>query len=393
MSEMKLTIEPKELWARLHGDGEPFFILDVRNAEDAARWRIEGPREVPSVNVPYFSFIDDEDGAVAQVPAGLGEAVVICARSHSSELVAEVLRAHGRRALNLAGGMAAWGDLHVPLLVHREPAFELWQLNRFGKGCLSYAVLSGGEAAIVDPSRFADVYESFAREHGVRVVEVLETHVHADHLSGGAALAARTGARYRVLEGAGHEPRLGVEVTPFEDGETELRLGGAGGISIGARAIRTPGHTPGSVSYLVGGRFLLSGDTLFVHGVGRPDLGGHVEEWGRALFSTLRDVVSRFPDEMVVLPAHFSGAREESEGGVVRGALGELRRNAPELRIASAEEFVAAMKAGVKEPPVIYGEIMKANLGLVDPGEKAAEWELGRNECAATAARRLAACG
>jgi len=77
----------------------------------------------------------------------------------------------------------------------------------------------------------------------------------------------------------------------------------------------------------------------------------------------------------------------------VRGRLGTLRSNSPEFAITDPEEFVRTMKAGVKEAPAIYGEIIKANLGLIDPGDKAGEWELGKNECAATAAKRRAAQG
>ena len=154
-----------------------------------------------------------------------------------------------------------------------------------------------------------------------------------------------------------------------------------------ANALPTPGHPPGSTSYLVDGRYVLSGDTLFVRGVGRPDLGGHAEEWGRMLHRTLREVVAGLPDGTVVLPGHFADVDEEDGLGLVSGELGKLRAEAPEFAIADPEAFVAAMRAGVKEAPAIYGEIVRANLGLVDPGERASEWELGKNECAASAGR------
>lgn len=388
--ETRTELSPRELWDRLHGreDGR-FFLLDVRNEEERKGWRIEGPADVPVVELPYFAFVDDEEGSIARVPAGLGEAVVVCAKGGSSEYVAELLRARGRPAVSLAGGMVAWGELHVPVRIPTDGAYELWQLNRYGKGCLSYVVIAGGEAAVVDPSRFPALYEGLVAERGARIVEILETHVHADHLSGGPALAKRTGARYRVLAGAGPEPDVGVPIEPIGE-SAAIRLGGEGGVTVEARALRTPGHTPGSVSYLVGGRHLLSGDTLFVRGVGRPDLGGHVEEWGRMLHRTLREVVAGLPDGTEVLPAHFSGVGEEDGHGLVHGGLGRLRAIAPELSIADPAAFVAAIRAGVKEPPAIYAEIVRANLGLVDPGERATEWELGKNECAASARRAIA---
>ncbi len=391
----KKELSVHELYERLYRPEEAkrWFLLDVRNEDETKGWRVEGPAPVPYVNVPYFAFIDDPEAALKRVPADLGEAVVVCAKGSSSEFVAEVLRDAGRPAVNVAGGMIAWGDFHVPLRVpveaDAEGRFELWQFNRYGKGCLSYVVIARGEAIVVDPSRFPELYERFARSRGAKIVEVLETHVHADHLSGGAQLAKRNGARYRVLNANGAEPTLGVALSPLE-GNLEIRLGGEQGVTVSAKALRTPGHTPGSTSYLVDGRYLLSGDTLFVQGVGRPDLGGHVDAWGRALFHSLKDVVSALPDDVQILPAHFGSYEEADARGLVHGKLGELRAKSPELAISDEDEFVRAMRAGVKEAPAIYGEIVKANLGLVDPGDKAGEWELGKNECAATAAKRRA---
>jgi glyoxylase-like metal-dependent hydrolase (beta-lactamase superfamily II) len=390
----KSEIDVRELWDRLHGRHEGrWYVLDVRNEEEFARWRVEGALEVPQVNVPYFGFIDDPEKALEQVPRDLGEAVVLCAKGDSSEFVKDVLVEAGLPAVHVAGGMIAWGDLHVPIPVDLDeanPGFELWQFNRYGKGCLSYAVVANGEAAIVDPSRFTELYERFADERGVGIVEVLETHVHADHLSGGADLARRVDARYRVVNGLGADPAFpGVDVQPLEN-DAPLRIGGADGITMQAQVLRTPGHTPGSTSYLIGGKYLLSGDTVFVQGVGRPDLGGHVEEWGRELHRTLRHVVGALSPDTTVLPAHFAGPGEAEPTGVVRGRLGEIRDRAPEFAIEDPVEFVERMKANIKDPPAIYAEIVKANLGLVDPGEQAGEWELGKNECAATAAKRRA---
>lgn len=386
ITEMK----PLELWRWLYGQGQAprFFLLDVRNADEVARWQIEGAIDMPRVTVPYFEFIDDEQAAMAKVPDDLGLAIVVCAKGDSSDFVARTMRDAGRRAVNLTDGMLGWGDLHVPIPVPLpDERFELWQVSRFGKGCLSYVVVAGGEAAVVDPSRFVDFYESFVRDRGARIVEVLETHIHADHVTGGPQLARQTGARYRVLNGPGHEPQVGVTITPLTEGE--IRLGGVDGVSLAARPLKTPGHTPGSTSYLVDGRWLLSGDTLFVKGVGRPDLGGQAEAWGRALFDTLHGVVASLPDEIEVLPAHFGCRTEADATGLVHGRLGALRRTAPEFAIDDVETFVAAMKAGVREPPASYGDIVRANLGLLHPSnDEAAEWELGRNECAAGAGIR-----
>jgi len=242
---------------------------------------------------------------------------------------------------------------------------------------------AGRDAVVVDPSRTVEWYEGFVQRLGARVVQVLDTHVHADHVSGGPALAARAGAPYFVSAGPGFE--LSQPVRPLADGET-LRLGGEAGVSLQVRLVATPGHTPGSSSYLVGRRHLLTGDTLFVRSVGRPDLGGHVVEWGRALFHTLRERLAALPGDTVVLPAHYAGPDEIGPDGVVSGRLDDLRRTVPELSIQTEEAFVAAMQAALTTPPAAYAEIIRVNLGLgAAAPDKMVEWELGKNQCAAAA--------
>jgi len=377
------SIEVGDLLSRADA-GEPLLLLDVRNDEEFDAWRFEGRRLIETLHIPYFDFIEDAPGCVDRLPRNR-EIVVLCAQGGSSAMVVDTLREAGVGARNVAGGMVAYGEylqpVRVPVDAAEAVSWEIWQVNRRGKGCLSYVVRSGREAIVVDPSRDVQWYEGFVRRLGARVVQVLDTHVHADHLSGGPALAIRSGAPYFVKAGEGFELRQPVE--PLADGQ-ELRLGGEAGVTVQVRIMATPGHTPGSSSYLVGRRHLLTGDTLFVKSVGRPDLGGHVVEWGRALFRTLRERLAKLPEDTVVLPAHYAGPDEIGPDAVVAAPLAVLRRTVPELQIADEEVFVAAMRAALKPPPAAYAEIIRANLGLVAvEGDKATEWELGKNQCAA----------
>jgi glyoxylase-like metal-dependent hydrolase (beta-lactamase superfamily II) len=225
-------------------------------------------------------------------------------------------------------------------------------MNRRGKGCLSYVILTDGEAIVIDPSRNAGEYERFVASLGATIAGAFDTHVHADHISGTPKLArhANVPASIRILE--------------------------------------TPGHTPSSRSFLIGDRYLLTGDTIFVESVGRPDLGGQVVEWGRMLFHTLTERIATLPDETVILPAHYASTSEIGSDGVVSGRLGNLRRTVPELQIRSEGEFIEAMKKALKTPPEVYEKIIRVNLGqqAVDE-ETATEWELGKNECAASVRR------
>jgi glyoxylase-like metal-dependent hydrolase (beta-lactamase superfamily II) len=194
---------------------------------------------------------------------------------------------------------------------------------------------------------------------------VLDTHVHADHLSGRRELAARTGAKHSIEPGA------------------SIALDGG---KLAIRSLASPGHTPESVLYLVGTSHLLTGDTLFVSGVGRPDLGGEVVAWGRELFRTLRERIADLPDDVVVLPAHYGSPAEIGPDGVVSGRLGDLRRDVQEMKIRDERGFVEAMRAAVREAPAAYARILRANRGLESPSEEEKlEWELGKNRCAAEA--------
>jgi glyoxylase-like metal-dependent hydrolase (beta-lactamase superfamily II) len=384
------TVEVGALLPRLDR-GEDVFLLDVRNAEEFETWKIEPRRPVDTLHLPYFDFIEDAEASIAKVPRGR-DVVVLCAQGGSSEMVAGMLQDAGIPSANIKGGMIAYGAyleaVRVPLEAAPAARYELWQVNRRGKACLSYVVVSNGEAVVVDPSRHVGWYEAFTAGRGARVVRVLDTHVHADHVSGGPALARAAAAPYFVAAGEGFE--LKQDVLPLADGET-IRVGGADGVSLEVRALWTPGHTPGSTSFLVDGRYLLSGDTLFVASVGRPDLGGHVVEWGHALFDTLKRRLADLPGETRVLPAHYGGVAEISGAGVVWGRLEDLRLSVPEMQIGTAEAFVDAVRGAVKDPPKAYAEIIKVNLGAAASEETISEWELGKNQCAASAKKAAGA--
>lgn len=342
--------------------GDPLLLFDVRNDEEFERWRVEGRRPVNTFHRPYFDYIEDES-LLDQVPRDAGEIFVLCAKGDSSDLIADMLHERGTAARNVAGGMIAYGESLLPVRVPLDPGessrFEIWQMNRRGKGCLSYVIRSGEDAVVIDPSRNIGEYERFVEKLGARIIGVFDTHVHADHISGGPMLAPRHNARYSVAGNNGEE-------------------------ILGLRILKTPGHTPDSTSFLIGKNHLLTGDTIFVASVGRPDLGGQVVEWGKMLFHTLNERIAALPDDVVILPAHYASANEIGADGVVSGRLGTLRQTVPELQIRSESEFVDVMKAALKSHPDVYDKIIGVNLGLQTVDEQTAgEWELGKNECAA----------
>jgi hydroxyacylglutathione hydrolase len=178
----------------------------------------------------------------------------------------------------------------------------------FDRGCAAYLFGCGGHGlcAVVDARELeVDEYIRFADAKGMRIAQVFDTHVHADHLSGGPTLAERVGAPYR-LHGAADVRR---PFTPVEDGE-EIALG-----NTRIRVLHTPGHTPESISLVVTDLrrgpapwFVITGDTLFSGSVGRPDLPGQARQNASTLYASLHEKLLVLPDEVEVYPAHFGGS-------------------------------------------------------------------------------------
>lgn len=156
-------MDSRTLYDRLNGTAPP-LVLDVRNEDEFAHWKVEGLRPVEALNIPYFAFIEDETASttkVARWTAGRDrDLVVVCAKGGSSEYVANLLRERDIPAANLDGGMTAWGSATVYRSVPSAP-IRIWQVVRFGKGCLSYVLAGGQDAILVDPHRNIEEFRVF----------------------------------------------------------------------------------------------------------------------------------------------------------------------------------------------------------------------------------------
>jgi glyoxylase-like metal-dependent hydrolase (beta-lactamase superfamily II) len=355
---------------------ESLFILDVRNESDFRDWKIEG-ENFDYLNVPYFELIDGVDSIVDRLPKDQ-DIVVVCAKGGSAAFVAEQLTEAGfDNVYTLAGGMQAWSEHLHQAKVYEDDQLKIYQFIRVGKGCLSYMVISGSEALVVDPLRFIDVYEQAAQQEGVTITHIVDSHLHADHLSGGKALAERTGATYYLMKSEGavfdFEPLEQHETIDFENVHLEVL------------AVKTPGHTPGSVSFFVNGKWLFSGDTIFVGGLGRPDLGGKAAEWAADLYDTVYEKVAAMADDVIVLPAHYANLDEEINAeGYVSDTLGRIRARNEMMQNKPKDEFIDLVIQSAKtETPPNFEDIVAINRGLktVDI-ETQRELEIGPNRCA-----------
>ncbi|SEW31404.1 MBL fold metallo-hydrolase [Natrinema salifodinae] len=368
--------DPDEVARRIHSDGdaEDLFVLDVRNEDDYDEWHIDS-----STNIPVYDELLEHDYSTLEthldkLPTET-EIATVCVAGITSARAADFLREHGFDAKSIDDGMNGWGRVHRQYEI--DSVDGVVQIVRPGTGCVSYLVHDDGEAVVVDPSQYIDRYLNAADERDLEIVGVADTHAHADHVSGARRLAGELDVPYYLH---GDDAVELDRVTELEDEAT---------IPVGERSldvIHTPGHTPGSVSLRVGDA-LLSGDTLFLRSVGRPDLEDGEEEAVRAaagqLFESLAHLTD-LDDETVVLPGHFN---DESMRPVAT-ELGALRAETTNELLSYVESgdddaFVETIVESLADEPANYNEIKQINWGKEQPGDDVEALELGPNNCAA----------
>ncbi|HEY6018184.1 MAG TPA: MBL fold metallo-hydrolase [Gaiellaceae bacterium] len=236
-------------------------------------------------------------------------------------------------------------------------------------GCASYLVgdVAAGEALLVDPAYAIEPYLEAAAEAGVRIVKVLETHTHADHVSGHGRLALEHGIPVAIHPAA--EPEYPFE--PLADGQ-EIRVG-----EVVVRVVHTPGHRPEHCSFLVPGELVLTGDSLFVGDAARPDLAVAAVEGAEGLFHSLRRL-AELPDPVAVYPGHVAGSLcGGSMSSDPSSTIGAERRSNPMLGIGDLQRFIT-VSAGISAPrPPTVERCVAINkgpfLGAPKPLERLAE--------------------
>ncbi|CAM3819005.1 hypothetical protein BS11774_19460 [Bacillus subtilis] len=355
---------------------EPLFILDVRNENDFNDWKIEG-HDFDHLNVPYFDLLDGVEDILEKIPSDK-EVLVVCAKEGSSVMVSEMLSEAGHSVSYLKGGMKAWSEHLEPVKVgDLKDGGEMYQFVRIGKGCLSYMVISNGEAAIFDATRMVDFFMDFAKEKGATITHVFDTHLHADHISGGRVIAEKTKATYWLPPKDAEE--VVFDYQPLEEGNDMI----IGNTTIKIQPIYSPGHTIGSTSFIVDDLYLLSGDILFIDSIGRPDLAGMAEDWVGDLRKTLYSRYKALSKDLIVLPAHFMIIDELNEDGSVGKKLSTLFSENHGLNIADEIEFRHLVTDHLPPQPNAYQEIRETNMGKISPDEeKQREMEIGPNRCA-----------
>ncbi len=350
--------------------GEPVTVLDVRPEDQRAEWRIPG-----SVHCDAYEALRVKDPSAMEgvnLPGRL-LVVTVCGAGKTSAIAAEQLRDRGLQAVSLEGGMKAWSlawnTAEVPVEGSRA---RVVQVRRTGKGCLSYIVESESEAVVIDAALEPEVYLEIVDDRAWKIMGVLETHIHADHLSRSRRLAQQSEAPLYLPE----QDRVSFAFSPVRN-EDVLEVGAAK-----LKALSTPGHTPESTSYLLDDRALFTGDTLFVDGVGRPDLEASPKEKRRraqALYNSLRHLLD-LPPETPILPGHTSEPVPFDEEPI-SGTIAQVREGVNALD-ACEDDFVERILEHLPPAPSNHNRIVKLNEAGGLPEEELTELEAGANRCA-----------
>lgn len=365
-------ISPETLSDRLQSDDKP-LVLDIRHEDEYEDWHIPGSENIPI----YEDLKNDREEArdsLTDIPEDQ-EVVTVCAAGVLSQDATELLRDLGYNAKTLVDGMNGWSRVHRSAPVGLDLDGTLVQVARPGKGCLSQVLISNGVAAVFDPSQYLREYEAVLDEYEVDLVGVFDSHGHADHVSGGQKLAEGHGVPYYLHP----EDARGLEVTPLADGQS-LDIG-----EVEITVMHTPGHSPGSVTFLIEDEALLTGDTLFHDSVGRVELGVQagiedvdVEENAELLYESL-EALRAVNGDPLVLPAHDPGSPEPP----VTARLSEVVHRNSDLG-RPRQEFVDSLSSDIPEHPPNFQRVKRINMGTgTAPEDELSELEVGPNRCAA----------
>ena len=359
---------------------ENIVVLDVRNDKDFKRFQVESPYPFEMMNISYYDFMEIEDECVTRLPRGR-KIRIVCAREGSAKYVAEILDKHGFEDVGyLTGGIKTWGNLLVPGLINPGMEYELYQFIRPGKASCSYGLIYGKEIMLFDPSRAVEFYLNFAEKKGCKIIKTFETHLQADYIAGSRDIAAQSGAEFLANDGDFKESKNNY--IPLQDGG--IQKFNRGGPEV--RVLFTPGHTPGSTSFIVEDTFMISGDMVFITSIGRPDLGGKAIEWAEMLFNSM-NMVKKLDNDLMILPGHYMNWEEADKNLIFARPFGEVKeRNKQIYNIDNLADFISFIQENMRPQPEEYAQIRLANANLEHYDEdRQEELDLGKNECAATA--------
>ena len=401
-------IDPEELKKKIDNN-ENIFLLDVRTPQEYEAWRISYEKHNNPKLIPVDRLFMNDPTLFKEIPKEK-EIFTVCAHGQRSMIAAKILHQLGYNVKSVKGGMAGWNKVYdvAEIPVQKEAPFKIWQIRRISKGCIGYIISSKKDktATVIDPS--SEIYESFLKitqDNELQITQLLDTHQHADHVSGIVKLV-------KTITTETNMERIRLYFSSLEDydtSKTELKniiyVKDGDKIDIDdkvtLRAIHTPGHTNGSMSFIIEyspddnnssnnvndknstNSYLFTGDTLFVDGVGRPDLRDEAKKFSELLYNTYHQKILELPDDTIVLPAHFNGTSIALKHGVpILETLGTIKKKVKLLSMTK-DEFIDYIADTVQPRPGNYRTIISINKKILPHNEiEMADLEAGPNSCA-----------
>ena len=359
-STQDTTISGDDLWSTIKEDSD-VFLLDVREPQEFAEFKIPG-----AVNIPLSQLF--MPGSQLQLPKDK-KIVTICSHGNRSMVATFALAQNGLESTSLVGGMSLWNQV-LNSTTLQEGDITIIQVEKVGKGCLSHIIGSNGEAVVIDPTYPPSKYVEFAQKQGLKITKVIDTHQHADHVSAAKDLAQIAGSKLYLSKLEEYK----IDSEKIEDGNT---------ISFGAKSLKvihTPGHTPGSMSFVLDDKYVFSGDILFVEGIGRPDLRDQAEEFATKLYDTLHNKLLKFGDDVRIFPTHHGEGVIPTKDGIFYTTVQNAKK-LPLLDLAQAE-FVSKVVSITTPRPMNYSMIIKINKGVIPISPvQIPDLEMGPNRC------------
>lgn len=396
-----LVIKPSELKKKMD-NGDDFLILDVRTKQEHDMWSMSYDKYKDSTLIPIDTLMLNE--SLKKLPKDK-EIIAFCAHGQRSSFAASALSSLGYNVRTVEGGLAEWSNVYdvVPIEINESIPLRIWQIRRISKGCMSYVIASARDksAIILDPTCGVEsIIDNLRTDYQLTIKRVIDTHMHADHLSGSTKIAYKYNAELNISSVENYS----MENIPQEYQSKIIRISDDDKIILGdglyLTAIHTPGHTDGSISYALDvdsnspqntvssngdiqtsshSCFLFTGDTIFVNGVGRPDLHNKAQEYTSKLYHTYKNKIFSLPDNTIVLPSHYSESFEHDKP--IFNTLQSIKQKLLDIT-HSENSFTNYIASNIPAQPMNYGRIVKLNKSLISC-EKVFynDLEAGPNSC------------
>ena len=400
-NDNNLIIKPSELKKKMD-DGDDFIILDVRTKQEHDMWSISYDKYQDSTLIPVDTLMSAD--SLKKLPKDK-EIIAYCAHGQRSSFAAMALSSMGYNVRTVEGGIAEWSNLYdvTNLEIESTIPLRIWQIRRISKGCMSYIIESTKDktAVVLDPTCSIDtVIDDLISRYQLTILSVIDTHMHADHLSG----ATKIAYKYKAQLNISSVEKYILEEIPAENHSLIKRIHEGDKIRVGdgfyLEAVHSPGHTEGSMSFTLNvnntlrensrkldnknnlpnhSLFIFTGDTIFVNGVGRPDLHNRAQEYTANLYQTYQNKLFSLPDDTVVLPSHYSERFEHNKP--IFNTLHSIKVKLESIT-HSENSFSEYVSSNIPPQPMNYDKIVKINKNLISC-EKVVfrDLEAGPNSC------------